>query len=162
MKIGVIYAKSKNNVIGKDGKLPWHLPEDLKHFKKVTTNCAVAMGRKTWESLPVKPLPGRVNIVISRSLVEIEGALVVRSVEDAIRLSIYIGRDLWFIGGESIIKESLDLATVVKVTEICNTYEGDTFVEDLSSNWVLKSSEDHKSEDGIDFKFMEYVRNGLI
>ena len=162
MKIGVIYAKSKNNVIGKDGKLPWHLPEDLKHFKKVTSNCAVAMGRKTWESLPLKPLPGRVNIVISRTLVDVDGALVVKSIEEAVRLSNYIRRDIWFIGGESIIKESLDLATVVKVTEICNTYDGDTFVEDLNSNWALKSSEDHKSEDGIEFKFMEYVRNGLI
>jgi len=90
MKLHLIYARARNGVIGKDNQMPWHLPEDLAHFKRVTLGQPVIMGRKTWDSLPPKfrPLPGRLNIVVTRQPDwRSEGALRAGSIEEAMRLA---------------------------------------------------------------------------
>ena len=109
MQLHLILAKARNGVIGDRGQLPWHLPEDLAHFKRTTLGCPVLMGRKTWESIPAKfrPLPGRANLVITRQADwQAEGALVVHSLEEGLSLALAHcpeGKDLWVMGGAEIL-----------------------------------------------------------
>ena len=104
MKLGLILARARNGVIGRDGGMPWHLPEDLAHFKKVTMGCPVIMGRKTWDSLPprFRPLPGRANIVVTRQADwQAEGAARAASLSEAMILCSGASR-AWVIGGAEI------------------------------------------------------------
>src|SRR5438045_8660747 len=120
MKLGVIYARAANGVIGKGGVLPWHLPEDLAHFKELTLGSPVVMGRKTWESLPprFRPLPGRRNIVITRQARwNAPGAQPAASLAQALGLCSGESQ-AWIIGGADIFAQSLPLADVAEVTEI--------------------------------------------
>lgn len=158
MTIGVIYAKSLNNAIGLNQQLPWHLPEDLKHFKEATRNSVVAMGRKTWESLPFRPLPHRVNVVLTTSEEEIDNAVVCRSVLQAVNEARYRVQDIWFIGGASVIEKSLEIADRVWVTEILNDYVGDTFVADLPDDFKEISRTPHVSATGVAFNIIKYER----
>lgn len=145
MKINLIWAQSSNGVIGKDGKLPWHLPEDLERFKWLTTGCPVIMGRKTWDSLPerVKPLPGRCNIVMTRRVMpelpysdfyyhSFEGKFyfstysAVRAVKLAEEFcSRNYGDDTWVIGGKEIFEMFLPMADYVYVTTLHEEFDGD-------------------------------------
>src|SRR3970040_2404281 len=124
-RVYLVAAVAKNGVIGAGGQLPWHLPEDLRHFKKLTLGHPVIMGRRTWESLG-KPLPGRENIVISRRTgYEAPGASVAASLEAAIALC--AGEPVAFvIGGAEIYAAALPLADGLVLTEIQEDYEGDT------------------------------------
>ena len=120
MRLHLIYARAANGVIGHQGGLPWHLPEDLAHFKRTTLGCPVIMGRKTWDSLPPKfrPLPGRTNVVITRqSGWQADGAVVAHSLQDAMDLCAS-QPDVWVIGGAQIYAQALPLASSVEVTEI--------------------------------------------
>jgi dihydrofolate reductase len=133
--IHLIWAQSRRGVIGQQGALPWHLPEDLAFFKRMTAQDAVVMGRRTWESLPdaVRPLPRRMNLVLTRQLeFEALGAHVVQSMEEAIRL---VGQEktLWLIGGSSLFKDFLPIAERVCLTEIDANFDGDTFAPPLDS-----------------------------
>ena len=113
MPLHLIYARSRNNVIGKNGDLPWHLPEDLAHFKRTTLGQAVVMGRITWESIPDKfrPLPGRRNVVVSRQTdYPATGASVVNSLQDALAL-FPADEVVWLIGGAQLYAQALPLAT---------------------------------------------------
>ena len=159
MRVGVIYARSLNNVIGNNGKLPWHLPEDLKHFKETTQGCVVAMGRKTWETLPIKPLPNRENLVLTSSSLDHPGIVVANSLHTAINEAHYRKKDIWFIGGANVIKKALRLADTVIVTEILNNYEGDTTVEELTDEWNLTTKSSHCSVTGIKFNILKYERS---
>ena len=147
--LGVIWAQSNTGVIGKDGGLPWHLPEDMKHFVRLTTGHPVIMGRKTWESFPEKyrPLPGRTNIVITRqedwaATAGADGAVTVKSLDDALLESQFApGHDMvWIIGGGDIFAQSMDLADVAVITTIDATAEGDTFAPDLGYDWTVGAS----------------------
>ena len=112
-RINLIYARAANGVIGKDGAMPWHLPEDLAHFKQLTQGCPVLMGRKTWDSLPPKfrPLPGRTNIVITRQADwQAEGAQRADSLEEALRLA-GAAPEIWIIGGAQIYAQAEPLAS---------------------------------------------------
>jgi len=143
--IGLVWAQTPSGVIGKDGDMPWNLPEDMKHFTRVTTGHPVIMGRKTWLSFPAKyrPLPNRTNIVITRqenwaSTPEAEGAVVVPSLEAAFSEA---GDGLrWVIGGGQIggeiFRESTDLANVAVVTTIDVDADGDTYAPELGDGWV--------------------------
>lgn len=127
MNISMIVACDNNNNIGKNGKLPWrHLKEDMALFKKMTSagkTPAVVMGRKTWESIH-KPLPGRVNIVISNTINNIDGAIVATSADNAVRLAKLAGVDnLWVIGGEKVYNDFMGTATTVYVTRINSTFD---------------------------------------
>ena len=163
MKLGLVYARARNGVIGKDGVLPWHLPEDLARFKKVTMGAPVIMGRRTWESLPprFRPLPGRRNIVITRQADWSEpGAEKVHSLEHAIALC-EPAAHAWVIGGAQVFLHALPLAQIVEVTEIDTDFEGDTHAPDLGSDWVELTREEHVSSGGLRFAFVTYGRGNI-
>lgn len=123
----LVLAVAKNGVIGKDGQVPWHVPEDLKHFRLSTTGHAVIMGRKTWDEVG-KPLPNRRNLVVSRTAdLRLEGAEVVPSLDEAIALARTTDAEPRVIGGAEIYRLALPLATRVLLTEIQLEPEGDTF-----------------------------------
>jgi dihydrofolate reductase len=160
LKLGVIYARARNGVIGKDGAMPWHLPEDLAHFKRVTLGHPVIMGRKTWESLPPKfrPLPGRRNIVITRQADwQADGAERAGSLEQAIALC-GDAPQAWVTGGSEIYRLALPLADKVLVTEIDADFEGDAFAPDLGPEWRETARERHVSKTGLPFSFVMFQK----
>ncbi|HIJ10783.1 TPA: dihydrofolate reductase [Candidatus Woesearchaeota archaeon] len=127
--ISLIVGMTYSHVIGKEGGLPWHLPEDLQNFKKLTSSNVVIMGRKTYDSLPPKyrPLPNRVNIVISRTMEEQEGVVVARSVEDALQKGKEFGKEMFVIGGATIYDQMLSFVDTMYISYVDQEYEGDTF-----------------------------------
>jgi dihydrofolate reductase len=155
VKLGLIYARARNGVIGRSGGLPWHLPEDLAHFKRVTLGCPVIMGRRTWESIPerFRPLPGRANIVVTRqSDWHATGAVRAGSLEDAIAHC--LGQPLaWVIGGAQLYAQALDRADIAEVTEIDADYDGDAFAPELSAQWRETARETRApgNEPGLSF-----------
>ena len=156
----LIYARAANGVIGKDNRLPWHLPEDMAHFKRSTLGCPVIMGRKTWDSLPPKfrPLPGRLNIVVTRDTAFVaEGASVAHSLEAARGLC-PAGSTAWVIGGAQIYAQALPLASEVVVTEIAQDFEGDAFAPVLGGDWREVAREEQVSASGLPFAFVTYRR----
>lgn len=161
MRLHLIYARAANGVIGKQGALPWHLPEDLAHFKRTTLGCPVIMGRKTWDSLPPKfrPLPGRTNVVITRQNGwQADGAVVAHSLQDAMDLCAS-HPDVWVIGGAQIYAQALPLASSVEVTEIEWDVQGDAFAPPLGAQWTAVRRESHVSATGVAFHFVTYTRN---
>jgi dihydrofolate reductase len=158
MKLHLIYARARNGVIGQDNQMPWHLPEDLAHFKRVTLGQPVIMGRKTWDSLPARfrPLPGRLNIVITRQNDwQAEGALRALSIEEAMRLCGDVP-DAWIMGGAEIYRQAEPLASTAIVTEIDADFEGDAFAPTLASDWQEVQREAHTSASGLGFAFVTY------
>jgi dihydrofolate reductase len=159
-RLHLIYARAANGVIGQRGTLPWHLPEDLAHFKRTTLGCPVIMGRKTWDSLPprFRPLPDRANIVVTRDATwAAEGALVAHSLEAA-RALCPRGGDAWVIGGAQIYAQALPLASRVVVTEIDQVFEGDAFAPELGPGWRETQRESHVSSSGLRFAFVNFAR----
>ena len=162
MKLKLIYARAANGVIGLNNQMPWHLPEDLAHFKRTTLGCPVLMGRKTWESIPAKfrPLPGRANLVITRQPDwQAEGAHVVHSLEEGLTLALAHcpeGKDLWVMGGAEIYAQAASIAEEAVVTEIEADYEGDAFAPQLGAGWQEISRESHVSSTGLKFSFVTY------
>jgi dihydrofolate reductase len=159
-RLHLIYARAANGVIGKDNQLPWHLPEDLAHFKRTTLGCPVIMGRKTWDSLPPKfrPLPGRLNIVITRDAGFVaEGSSVVHSLEAA-RALCPIDSNAWVIGGAQIYAQALPLASSVVVTEIARAFDGDAYAPTLGPEWQAVAREEQISANGLPFAFVTYTR----
>ena len=156
MKLGLIYARARNGVIGKDGGLPWHLPEDLAHFKRLTFGCPVIMGRKTWDSLPerFRPLPGRLNIVVTRQAGwKADGASTASSLAQAIALA--AGQPLgWVIGGAELFAQALPLAEIAEITEIEADVEGDVFAPQLGPEWKESARERHTAGTGIPYSFV--------
>ena len=157
-RIYLVAAVAANGVIGVDGRLPWHLPEDLKHFKKLTLGHPVIMGRKTWESLG-KALPGRENIVVtSQPGYEAPGAAVASSLGAA--LALCAGEPVAFvIGGERLFVDSLPIAAGIVLTEIQREFEGDTWFPDFDrAAWREAQREAHTAADGMRFDFVLYER----
>ena len=156
----LIAAVARDGVIGIDNRLPWHLPEDLRHFKALTTGHAVIMGRKTWESLPPKfrPLPGRSNIVVTRNAgYAASGATIVHTLAAA---SAACGAaNGLVIGGAELYAQALPLAARLELTEIDATFEGDAFFPAFDrSAWHEAARERHRSETGLDYAFVTYQR----
>ena len=172
VSVGLIWAQSDGGIIGNEGAMPWHLPEDLAHFKELTLGSPVIMGRKTWDSLPrrFRPLPGRRNIVVTRQAGwSDEGAEVAHSVDAAIELAAssrdsddLAGSDdmVWVIGGAQIFAHSLELAQRLEVTEIRETFVGDTRASPLDEQWMLAASDPaegwHTSSSGLHYRFLRY------
>ncbi len=159
-RLHLIYARAANGVIGANNTLPWHLPEDLAHFKRRTLGCPVIMGRKTWDSLPPKfrPLPGRLNVVITRqSDWQAQGAQSAASLQDALAQCVDTP-DAWVIGGAQIYAQSLALAHSVVVTEIELEVPGDAFAPVLGSAWQETHRESHTSAKGLAYSFVNYQR----
>lgn len=161
MDIALIYARAANGVIGKDGTMPWHLPEDLAHFKRLTLGCPVIMGRKTWDSLPerFRPLPGRINIVITRQPDwHQDGVQRASSLREALQLHEHHDGTIWVIGGAQIYAQALPLAQRIEVTEIAQNVDGDAYAPVLGPEWTEAAREDHTSASGVPFSFVRYVR----
>lgn len=157
-RISLIYARAANGVIGKDNTIPWHLPEDMAHFKRTTLGCPVIMGRKTWDSLPprFRPLPGRANVVITRQPDWNEaGAQPASSLADALKLCSQ-SEEVWVIGGAQIYAQAEPLADRIEVTEIAQNFEGDAFAPRLGPQWIESAREDHVSSNGLKFSFITY------
>lgn len=125
-------AMAENRVIGNAGTIPWHLPEDFKFFKATTMGHAILMGRKTYESIG-KPLPGRENIVLSRTMPETSGVIVIRSLDDLKEPT--DGKDLFVIGGEEIYRLLLPKVQELYVTKVPRTIEGDTRFPNFESQF---------------------------
>lgn len=156
-KVYLVAAVAANGVIGRQGRLPWHLPEDLKHFKRLTLGHPVIMGRKTWESLNGKALAGRDNIVVTRTAgYDAPGAAVASSLDAA--LALCVGESVVFvIGGEQLFAESLPAAAGLALTEIHRDYEGDvSFPKYDRSRWRATQRESHTATDGTKFDFVLY------
>ncbi|MFB2586165.1 dihydrofolate reductase [Herbiconiux liukaitaii] len=136
MSVALVWAEARGGVIGQGGGIPWHLPEDLAHFKELTTGSAVVMGRKTWDSLPerIRPLPGRTNVVVTRQAGwAAEGAETAGSVEEALEAHGSEGRTVWVIGGGEIYRQALPFADRVEVTEVDVEVDGDTMAPDVGA-----------------------------
>ncbi len=171
MNINLIWAEAHHHVIGKNGVMPWHLPEDLAHFKRVTLGAPVIMGRKTWDSIPqrFRPLPGRANIVVTRQDDFLashigHGVQTASSLEAALHmasqhLTATNVPDVWVIGGAQIYAQALPLANRVVVTEIDAHYEGDAFAPALDSAWTETTRASFTATNGLRYAFISYLRS---
>ena len=163
----LIASRDTNGVIGREGKLPWRLRDDLRWFKRVTFDHVVVMGRKTWEGLPYRPLRNRYNIVISKQYFQVPSGELCQTVEKAIEraseVSRIMGRDEYFgIGGESIYKQLISKASSMLVTEVNTNTEGDaTFPLFSRSRWskhLLNTVKADKNNE-YDFSIYRYTRD---
>ncbi len=157
-RVYLVAAVASNGIIGANGRLPWSLPEDLKHFKRLTLGHPVIMGRRTWESLH-GALPGRDNIVVTTTPgYEAPGAAVANSLEGA--LALCLGEPVAFvIGGTRLFAESLPIADGLVLTEIDKAYEGDTvFPQYERSRWKETQRERHVTAEGTKFDFVLYEK----
>lgn len=161
MKLHLIFARAANGVIGKNNALPWHLPEDMAHFKRTTLGCPVIMGRRTWDSLPPKfrPLPGRLNIVLTRQTDwQAQGALRAQSLPEACALC-PADSNAWVIGGAELYAQALALADTAVVTEIDAIYDGDAFAPHFGPQWTEEARQTQLSASGLRFSFVTYRRH---
>lgn len=153
-EIIIIAAVAKNNVIGKDNKIPWYIKDDFKHFKELTTNHPIIMGKNTFLSLPIKPLPNRINIVLTTKDKDLSypGVIIKHSLKEAI--DSYKDQDIYIIGGASIYKQSISLASKLEITRINKEYVGDTYFPEIDLDvWKLINEQ---KNDG--YSFLTYVR----
>lgn len=160
-ELGVVWAQAAGGVIGRDGTLPWRLPEDLAHFRRLTAGATVIMGRRTWESLPerFRPLPGRRNIVLSTDPHCASGAIVVPTLEQALA---HAQGTTWVIGGGTVYRAALPHASTAVITEIDAVIDGDTHAPELDDGWRLASSDPedgwHRSGAGLSYRIRRYAR----
>ena len=164
-RIGLVWAQARGGIIGAGGMMPWHLPEDLAHFRDVTGQSSVIMGRRTWESIPprFRPLPGRRNIVVSRTADEFAGAIAADSLESALEIGADDDGDAtWIIGGAQIYAQSIARADVLEVTEIDADVEGDTAAPVVDASWRVVATDPetgwHTSRTGLTYRFLRYER----
>ena len=145
--ISIIVAIAQNNAIGKDNQLLWHIPEDLKRFKKLTTGRTIVMGKRTFESLPSRPLPNRRSIVITDIAGEtIPGCVMAYSIEEAIQLMDPLEEN-FIIGGGSVYRQFLPLAQQLYLTIVQKDFEADTFFPEIKyDEWTTEGREDHSTE----------------
>jgi len=159
--LSLIAAVARNRVIGNNNQLLWHLPEDMRHFRETTRGKPVIMGRKTWESLPdsFRPLPGRLNIVVSRNpAYQAHGATIARSVEDAM-LCAGDAREIFIIGGEELYRQAMPKADRLYLTEIEADFAGDAFFPEVPmQDWDEVSRKAQQGAREPAFSFVVYQR----
>lgn len=154
--LALVVAIADGGVIGKDGRLPWRIPEDLRHFKAMTVGHAVIMGKRTWQEVG-KPLPGRRNIVVSSSIGPLDGADVVASLEDAIALARTTDDEPRVIGGARLFEAAMPLATRIYLTEIHRAVDGDTYFRLDRNGWheTLRRPGSEPASEGVEFVTLE-------
>ncbi len=146
MTISIVVAIAQNNAIGKDNKLLWHLPKDLKHFKEITTGGTIIMGRKTYDSVG-RPLPNRRNIVITRQQIEIPGCEVVNSLDAALKLCT-TETEVFIVGGAEIYKLAMPLTDRVYLTIVHQDFEADTFFPEINGDlWTETERQDYEPDE---------------
>lgn len=157
LRLSILVAMARNRVIGQNNKLPWRLPADLKHFKFLTMGHTIVMGRKTYESIG-RPLPGRANIIIThQTSFEAPGAIVVNSVEDALRIceeTSTPNNESFIIGGEKLYQQTLRHCQRMYITEIQKDFEGDTFFPEFNADdWEEIQRDKHFSENNNNMEY---------
>lgn len=158
-KISLIAAMAENRVIGLNNIIPWHLPEDFAFFKQYTLHKPVIMGRKTWDSLPRKPLPERRNVVITRQKNwQDNGAEVFGELNQAIK-ACENDSEIIIMGGAQIYEQAMDKATDLRITEIHLNTKGDAFFPKIDSSWQEIARQTHISKTGLTFDFVHYIRS---
>lgn len=158
MEIIIIAAMAQNRIIGKDNTLPWHIPEELRLFKKTTMGCPMIMGRKTFESFPA-PLPGRRHIVLSRNANYIpEDVEKAESLEKALKMC-EGEKKVFIIGGAQVFRHGLDVATTIRLTTLEREVEGDVVFPELPENRFQEVSREHFSNGTEPFSVIVYKRN---
>jgi dihydrofolate reductase len=166
MKLSIIVAVATNGVIGRDNKLPWHLSTDLKHFKALTSGHTVIMGRKTFDEIGRKPLPNRLNIVVSRSgagaAILPASVLFASSIDEALRSIPRTDEEAFIIGGAEIVRQTMAVAERMYITQVHADVAGDTFMPEFDdvNEWRLVDREDFEADDKNDypFSFLTYDR----
>lgn len=151
--LSIIAAMTYGRIIGKDGKLPWHIPGEMKLFKDITKGKTLIMGRATYDSIG-HPLDGRNTIVISRSMPKTEGLIIAGSLEEALEAASELGKPIFSAGGGSVYRQTLPLARQLYISYIKQDYDGDTFFPEF--NKLDYSLEEYR--DYPDFKFMRYLK----
>lgn len=161
MKITLIVAMGNNRVIGSENKLPWHLSEDLKRFRKITSGKTIIMGRKTHESIG-KTLPDRINLVLSSNdtYEPFEGSYKISSIDDIDFLDIDISEEVFVIGGENVYKQFLPFAETIYLTKIYKDFSGDSYFPQLSDDWKIIEMDSMLFDSDIDcpYTFAKLVR----
>lgn len=161
MRVSLVAAVARGGVIGRDGGIPWRIPEDMARFRELTVGHPVVMGRRTWDSLPerFRPLPGRRNVVVTRNPAwRADGVERAGSLDDALRL-LDGATEVFVIGGAAIYAEALPLADELLLTEIDADFEGDTVFPDLDrAAFDEVSRESHVAADGTTFSFVTLRR----
>ncbi len=160
MRVALIVAMAKNRVIGREQRLPWHLPADLRHFKKITMGHPIIMGRRTFESIG-RPLPGRKNIVVTRQRdFQAKGCEVVHSLEEALRAA-EPAEEAFIIGGAELYRQALPLAEKIYLTLLDAEIEGDTFFPELDTEeWreIQRETFEPDEKNPYRYAFVELVR----
>ena len=156
--LSLIVAHAKNNVIGHNNTLPWHLPEDLKRFRALTTGHHIIMGRKTFESLG-RLLPGRTTVIVTRNKAfKVDGALVAHSLQAALVLAAN-DAEPFVIGGAELYKDGLKHATKLYITEVHAEFSGDAYLPEIDlSHWNLSEKKDHVAASGFEYSDLIYIR----
>lgn len=160
MTVSIVVAISENHVIGKDNKLLWYLPNDLKHFKEITSGHTVIMGRKTYESVG-KPLPNRRNIIITRQNITIEGCEVVNSIEAALALCTNEA-EVFIVGGAEIYRQSMHLTDRIYLTIVHKEFDGDSYFPQIEpAEWKETAREDYEpdAKNALPYSFITYQKN---
>lgn len=152
--IALVVAYDRNRAIGKDGRMPWDIPGELKRYRELTTGNAVIMGRRTYESVG-RPLPDRLNIVITTTISEIPGCVVARSLEEAISLA--GDMDIYISGGANVYRDALDMVDVMYITEIDAEYEADTFFPEFDESLFTKTIGETFHEEET-YTYLTYTR----
>jgi dihydrofolate reductase len=156
--ITLILALADNGVIGRNGAIPWRISDDLKRFKQLTLGKPVVMGRKTWDSLPKKPLPERTNIVVTRQPGwKGEGAIAVSSLDDALAQAAQAA-EVMVIGGAEIYRAALPRAQRIELTEVHRPFEGDARFSFEREAWREVAREEHVTPDGLSFSYVTLTR----
>lgn len=160
--LSIIVAVGKNLEIGKDNQLLWHISEDLKYFKKNTSEKTIVMGHNTWKSLPFKPLPNRKNIVLSRQKdLQIDGVTIVHSMEDLNKV-LKTDEDVFIMGGATIYRHFINMANKMYITRINKNFDADTFFPEIDTKTWKKNSQSEWFTDektNLEYCFEIYIRN---
>lgn len=172
--IGMIWAQSVDGVIGLDGDMPWHVPEDLRHFKAITLGEVLIMGRRTWSSFPdsVRPLPGRTSVVVSKTLSENpsdpklqhDSVHVAADLTSAIELAAQLksGPMIWVVGGGTLYDQAIETATIVERSVFNLNVAGDTYAPELDDSWTFTAQDPadgwHTSQSSVQYRFERWER----
>jgi dihydrofolate reductase len=155
-RVALVLARAANGVIGANNAIPWRIPHDMKRFKAITMGKPIIMGRKTWDSFPKKPLPGRTNIVITRDVNwHADGAVVAHTLDEALaRARSEQPDEIAVIGGAEIYRLALPQADLVHLTEVHGQFAGDVTMPPFGPQWRETAREDHATPDGLRYSYV--------